>query len=99
MKYPGGPLGNQTWQTEWKTASLVKVQVCEYENWTLEVFVVVSRLYDKFDCPVAHQNISFLTTARVCETDLLDSKLSSQNFILYSNFFEVSCSQWPVIRY
>ena len=32
MKYSGGPLDNQTWQTEWKTASLAKVQVCEYEN-------------------------------------------------------------------
>ena len=46
------------------------VQVCEYENWTLEVFAVVSRLYDKFHCPVARQNISFLATAHDCETGL-----------------------------
>ena len=23
---------NQTWQTEWKTALVAKVQLCEYEN-------------------------------------------------------------------
>ena len=32
VKYSGGPLDNQTWQTEWKTAPLAKVQLCEYEN-------------------------------------------------------------------
>ena len=32
----GGPLDNQTWQTEWKTTPLAKVQLCEYENQTLE---------------------------------------------------------------
>ena len=63
-------LENQIWQTEWKTASLVKVQVCEYENQTLEVFVAVSRLSAEFDCPVAHQNISFIATAHCCETGL-----------------------------
>ena len=52
----GGPLDNQTWQTEWKTAPLAKVQLCEYENQTLEAFVAASRLSAKFDCPVAHQN-------------------------------------------
>ena len=35
----------QTWQTEWKTAPLTKVQLCEYENQTLEAFVAASRLY------------------------------------------------------
>ena len=35
----GGPLDSQTWQTEWKTAPLDKVQLCEYENQTLEAFV------------------------------------------------------------
>ena len=29
MKYSGGPLDNQTWQTEWKTDPFVKVQLCE----------------------------------------------------------------------
>ena len=53
MKHSGGPLDNQTWQTEWKTAPLAKVQLCEYENQTLEAFVAASRLYTKFDCPVA----------------------------------------------
>ena len=32
----------------------------------MEVFVAVSRLSAKFDCPVAHQNISFLPTAHDC---------------------------------
>ena len=56
MKYSGGSLDNQTWQTEWKNAPLAKVQLSEYENQTLEAFVAVSRLYAKFDCPVARQN-------------------------------------------
>ena len=60
----GGKLDNQTWQTEWKTAPLAKVQVCEYENQTLEASVAVSRLSAEFDCPVAHQNILFLPTAQ-----------------------------------
>ena len=34
----GGPLDNQTWQTEWKTAPLAKVQLCEYENQILEAY-------------------------------------------------------------
>ena len=54
MKYSGGPLDNQTWQTEWKTAPLAKVQLCEYQNQTMEAFVAVSRSYaTRFDCPVA----------------------------------------------
>ena len=60
MKASGGPLDNQTWQTEWKTASLVKVQLYEYENRTLEAFVVTRRLHSNFDCPVARQNALFL---------------------------------------
>ena len=28
---------NQTWQTEWKAAPFATVQLCEYENQTLEV--------------------------------------------------------------
>ena len=38
-------MDNQTWQTEWKTAPLAKVQLCEYENQTLEDFVAVSRSF------------------------------------------------------
>ena len=33
-------------------------------------FVVVSRLYAKFDCPVSRQNFSLLFAAHDCETDL-----------------------------
>ena len=29
VKYSGRPLDSQTWQTEWKTAPLAKVQLCE----------------------------------------------------------------------
>ena len=54
----GGPLYNQTWQTECKTAPFAKVQLCEHENQTLEAFVVASRLYAKFNCPVARQKFS-----------------------------------------
>ena len=55
----GRPLDNQTWQMD--TAPVAKVQSCEYENQTLEAFVAGSCLYAKFDCPVAHQNLSLLT--------------------------------------
>ena len=48
VKNSGGPLDNQTWQTEWKTALLAKVQ--------LQPAIVASHLYAKFDCPVARQN-------------------------------------------
>ena len=70
MKSSGGPLGNQTWQTEWKTVPLAAVQLCEYENQTLEAFLAASRLYSKFDCPVARQNLLLLATAHDCETGL-----------------------------
>ena len=70
MKISGGPLDNQTCQTEWKTATLDKAQLCEYENQTLEAFVAVSHLSAKFDCPVARQNFSLLATAHDCETGL-----------------------------
>ena len=70
MKYSGGPLDNHTWQTEWKTAPLAKVQLCEFVNQTLEAFVAASRLSAKFDCPVAHQNFSLLATAHDHETGL-----------------------------
>ena len=33
------PLDNQTWQTEWKTAPLAKVQLCEYKNQNLEALL------------------------------------------------------------
>ena len=39
MKNSGGPLGSQTWQTEWKTAPLAEVQLYQYEDQTLEAFV------------------------------------------------------------
>ena len=68
MKKSGGPLDNQTSQTEWKTAPLATAQLCEYENQTLEAFGAASRLYGKFDCPVARQKFSLLVTAHDCET-------------------------------
>ena len=70
MKYSGRPLDNQTWQTEWKTVPLTTVQLCEYENQTLEVFGAVSYLCAEFDCPVGHQNISFSPTVHDCEVYL-----------------------------
>ena len=71
VKNSGGPLDNQTWQTEWKTAPLVKVQLYEYKNQTLEGFVAVSRLYAKFDCSVANQNFFTFSYFYDCETGLL----------------------------
>ena len=49
VKYSSWPLGNQTWQTEWKTAPLAEVQLCEYENQTLEAFVAASHSYVKYE--------------------------------------------------
>ena len=43
--WPGGSLDNQPWQTEWKTAPMASVQLCEYENQTLEVFVLASPVF------------------------------------------------------
>ena len=71
MENSGGPLDNQTWQTELRTAPLTKVQLCEYDNQTLEAYAVASRLYTESDCPVSRQNASLLTTAHDCETGLL----------------------------
>ena len=78
MNNSGGPLDNQTRQTEWKAAPLAKVQLCEYENQTLEAFVSASRFcflififYAKFDCPVAYQKFLLLVTAHDYETGLL----------------------------
>ena len=75
----GGPLDNQTWQTEWKTAPLAKKQLYEYENQTLEAFVAASHLYVMFDCPVARQNVTLLATAHDCETSLLHLRGESEN--------------------
>ena len=69
----GRPVDNQTWQTEWKTALLDKVQLCEYVNQTLEAFVAASRSYINFDYPVAHQKFSLLATAHDWEPGLLSS--------------------------
>ena len=68
VKHSGGPLHNQTWQTEWKTAPLVNVRLWEYYSQIFEVFVVASCLSAKFDCPVVCQNLSLLATAYDCET-------------------------------
>ena len=55
----GGPLDNQTWQTEWKTALLATLQFWENKDQTLEAFVA------------AGQNFSLLATAHDCETGFL----------------------------
>ena len=47
----------------------------KYENQTLEAFVAGSRLYAKFDCPVARQSFSLLVPAHDCETGLLFFKV------------------------
>ena len=73
----GWSLDNQTWQKEWKTAQLAKVQLCEYENQTLEAFVAASCLSAKFDCPMAHHNFSLLATAHDCETGLVTKSQKS----------------------
>ena len=62
--------GQLNCQTEWKTAPLAKVQLCEHENQTLKFFFAASRLYAKFNCPVARQNVSPITTAHDCETGI-----------------------------
>ena len=46
------------------------MQLCEYENQTLEALVAASRLSAKCDCPVTHQNFKLLATAHDCETGL-----------------------------
>ena len=64
VKISDGPLDNQTWQTEWKTILLAKVQLCEYENETLKSFAAASCLYAKFDnieTPLVALNISQLS--------------------------------------
>ena len=71
MTNSGRALDNQTWQTEWKTAPVAKVQLCEHENQTLEAFAADSRLSAKFDCPMARQNVSLLSTVHDCETGLV----------------------------
>ena len=71
MNNSGGPLNNQTCQIAWRTAPLSKVQLCEYENQTMEAFVAASRSYVKYDCAVARQNFSVLATVHDCETSLL----------------------------
>ena len=61
------------------------MQLCEYENQTLEAFVVSSRFYAKFDCQVARQNFSLLATAHDCETDLFLLFLASANLAILWN--------------
>ena len=72
MKNSGGPLDSRTWQTGWKTAPLAKVQLCEYENQTLEGFVAV-----KFEFRVACQNFSLLSTVMIVK--LLINKSTHYN--------------------
>ena len=46
VKNPDGPLDNQTWPKEWKTAPLAKVQSCQYKK-RLEAFVVQQSFVQK----------------------------------------------------
>ena len=70
MANSGRSLDNQTWQKEKKTAQLAKLLLREDENQTLKAIIAASRLYAKFDCPVARHNFSHLATAHDCETGL-----------------------------
>ena len=54
---------------------MVKLQLCEYENQTLEVFVAASCLYVKYDYAVACQNVSLFATAHDYKTGLLTTYL------------------------
>ena len=65
MKNAGGPLDNQTLQTEWKTALLAIVQLHEYEAQTLGSSDLVVQPAVCKEC-----KIYFLATAHDCETGL-----------------------------
>ena len=60
---------NHIWQTECKITPLALVQLCEYTHTHTNFgsFAATSRLYAKFDCPVARQKVSLLATAHDCE--------------------------------
>ena len=66
VKYSSGQLDTHSWQTECKTAPQAKVQSYEYKK----KIRCASRLYVKFDCPLARQKFSLLITVYDCETDL-----------------------------
>ena len=68
MENSGGPLDNQTWQAEWKSASLDKVQLCEYENQTLEAFGMSVICIPSL---IAQWPARILATMHYCETGLL----------------------------
>ena len=85
----------QTWQTEWKTASLATVQFGGYENQTLEAFVAASRLFAKFDCPVVFLNCSLLATAHDREIALLFCKTQSRTQSLLASY--CACSSMRCI--
>ena len=63
VKTSGGPLDNQTWQTEWKTTPLTKVQLCEHENQTLEAYMLLQTC--------CMQNVIVQWPARICYFYLL----------------------------
>ena len=71
MKHSGGPLDNQTWQTEWKTAPLVKVQLCAHDkqSWKLLLGPAVSLASLMVQWPA--RIFLRLATAHDCETVLL----------------------------
>ena len=59
------------------------MQLCEYENQTLEAIAVVSCLTAKFDCPVPPEVFTF-ATVHDCETGLLQMNQETGNRVYES---------------
>ena len=70
VKHSGGPLDNQTWQTNgWPQQKLPKFGFRTHTTalWPVEKSSILSA---KIDCPVARQSLLLLATAHDCETGL-----------------------------
>ena len=93
VKNSGGPLNKQTWQTEWKTAPLAKVQLCEYENQTLEALVAASRL-SKLIVQWPARICSLLAIVHDCETGFF--RMPALLHFLYSCVI-VTTEAWLVL--
>ena len=78
VKISGGPLDNQTWHKNgWLQQKLPKFGFYTDTTalWPMEQSSI---LFAKSDCPVAHQNFSFLATAHDCETGLLQRRVEEK---------------------
>ena len=88
VKNSGRPLDNQTWQTEWKTASSAKEQVCEYKKQLCKLLlwpaVWMQSLNVQWPIRTSH------STAHDCETGLLHPD------VIYTLSFKL-CKYRPVI--